>query len=37
MGKSFPSGSGFSMADFSLSRLLGGISPKEFLAGYWQK
>lgn len=25
------------MADFSLSRLLGGMTPEEFLADYWQK
>jgi 50S ribosomal protein L16 3-hydroxylase len=28
---------GFRMSDFSLSRLLGGITPENFLAEYWQK
>ncbi len=37
MGKSFPAGSGFSITEFSLSRLLGGMSPEEFLSEYWQK
>ncbi len=37
MGKSLPSVSGFSIADFSLSKLLGGLSPERFLAEYWQK
>jgi 50S ribosomal protein L16 3-hydroxylase len=27
----------FSMADFSLKKLLGGLSPDRFLAEYWQK
>lgn len=37
MGKSFVSDPGFSMSDFSLSRLLGGVTPAQFLAEYWQK
>ncbi|HMW78615.1 MAG TPA: cupin domain-containing protein [Rhodocyclaceae bacterium] len=37
MGKHSPVGSGFSMADFSLDRLLGGLSPERFLSEYWQK
>jgi 50S ribosomal protein L16 3-hydroxylase len=37
MGKRLPSGSGFSMAQFSLLRLLGGITPRQFFAEYWQK
>lgn len=37
MGKSSRAVSGFSMDDFSLERLLGGITPEHFLAEYWQK
>ena len=37
MGKPSMTHPGFSMAEFSLSRLLGGITPTQFLAEYWQK
>ena len=37
MGKSIPAIPGFSLAEFSLDRLLGGLSPARFLAEYWQK
>ena len=37
MGKSLRAVSGFSMDEFSLDRLLGGMPPERFLAEYWQK
>jgi 50S ribosomal protein L16 3-hydroxylase len=37
MGKHPAVSSGFSPSDFSLARLLGGITPEQFLADYWQK
>ncbi len=42
MGKRKPAGSGisspdFSMSDFSIGQLLGGMAPEVFLAEYWQK
>lgn len=37
MSKANPTTSSFSMARFSLKRLLGGLSTKRFLAEHWQK
>lgn len=37
MGKPKRAAQGFSNSDFSLARLLGGMTPATFLADYWQK